>query len=285
MSVFHTSTRSLRTITSYFSPDRLFMTRAISSSTAAPCLSATKTQRPTHNQQQRPSKGSSRNVLPPSTAPHFHQELPPALVSHALATMKRTRRGYAPAPHRLFWYTTYQQIAQSRIVFVVQNNNMTAQECREFKLTLGQIGFQCLVVRNGLFNAAVQSLFSAQGNRSLAPLGHLAVGPTMVVFSNLSDAEAAQLATQAHRAPVGLLAGFQKAVRMNKKLVFVGGVLDRTLLTSDTFAKVLTLPSLAHMHGEILGLLQMPAQQLVEALAQTPATLLATLKQHESQMK
>ncbi|EGF78174.1 hypothetical protein BATDEDRAFT_26944 [Batrachochytrium dendrobatidis JAM81] len=221
----------------------------------------------------------------PTIRPAFHHKLPPVLVSDAMKTMKLSCTGNPPPPHRQFWYSTYKQIVQSRYVFILQNNNLNAQDHVKLRLAFRAAGLNSLVVRNAIFRAATCHVYETLNRPDLVHVAQLAVGPTMVVFTDLNDEEAAHIAIQNHLPSTsGIISTFSHIIQAQKKLVMVGGIVEGILVTADSFKQVLELPSLPRLRAELLGILQSPATKLVTTLQQTPATLVANLKQHEHNM-
>nr|KAJ3420366.1 hypothetical protein HK105_005751 [Polyrhizophydium stewartii] len=203
--------------------------------------------------------------------PAFHHKLPEPLATHAIETMRLSVRGNQPDARHLYLYNLYKHMLEARLAFLVQNFHMTAKEYNQTKLALRKIGFNTILVRNRIFEAASRGVY---GKTELARIGKLAQGPTLLIFSDLSDAEAPNL-----------IRDFAKTIKPNKKMLLVGGKIDSMLVTADTFASVLQLPTLAHLRAELVGLLEMPAQRIVGTLSQTPSALLATLQQHQNQIK
>ncbi|KAL2919503.1 poly(A)-binding protein binding protein [Polyrhizophydium stewartii] len=208
---------------------------------------------------------------PQRIRPAFHHKLPEPLATHAIETMRLSVRGNQPDARHLYLYNLYKHMLEARLAFLVQNFHMTAKEYNQTKLALRKIGFNTILVRNRIFEAASRGVY---GKTELARIGKLAQGPTLLIFSDLSDAEAPNL-----------IRDFAKTIKPNKKMLLVGGKIDSMLVTADTFASVLQLPTLAHLRAELVGLLEMPAQRIVGTLSQTPSALLATLQQHQNQIK
>eukprot|EP00842_Homolaphlyctis_polyrhiza_P001835 jgi/Hompol1/2652/HPOL_002996-RA len=237
---------------------------------------------------------TTATTLPPRE-PAFHHKFPPSLAHEALSTMQLSQRGHPPPFRRLYWYNQYRELVKSRIVFAAQNLAMTAQEYRRARLSLEKAGFHIIMIRNNLFAAAVHSVYDphfvagiqkpariTRGrvvrpprpiHNELQHLATLAQGPTCIIFSNLSDTQAPNL-----------IKDFAAALKPIKKLLFVGGKLDQTILTPDTFDVALALPPLAHLRSELIGLIQAPAQRLVHTLESNPSIMLATLQQHHKQL-
>ncbi|KAI8927646.1 hypothetical protein BC831DRAFT_451710 [Entophlyctis helioformis] len=215
--------------------------------------------------------------------PAFHHTLPPPLAAAAYTSTRLSIRGNLPDPRRLFWLATYKNILPSRAVFLLQNNNMDAREAAALKRSLAAQGFSLLAVRNAVFSAAIADVFSKKivqpdgtsvAMQSLSGLRKMVVGPTLVAFSNKSETEAPRL-----------VQGFAETIKAaGSKVALVGGKLDGSLLTAESFERVLGMPGLQRLRGEIVGLLEMPAASIVGTLERTPGTLVATIGQHAKQL-
>ncbi|KAI8917167.1 hypothetical protein DFJ77DRAFT_459397 [Powellomyces hirtus] len=206
--------------------------------------------------------------------------LSPERAREVFANAKLSRRGNPVDLRRLYLFEQYQEIVGSRVVFVLQNNNLTSQEYNALKNDFREKGFVITTVRNKVFGAViekhVQQLEAAKvGGRGLRQMKQLFAGPCCVVFSNASDLERPTMAKDFA----------DVAARYKSKLLVVGAKFDNGVLTADTLKDVINLPPLGQLRAELVGLLSQPAQALLGLLQRTPQSLLTTLHQHEQALK
>ncbi|KND01672.1 uncharacterized protein SPPG_03467 [Spizellomyces punctatus DAOM BR117] len=206
--------------------------------------------------------------------------LQPERARQVLANPKRTRRGNPVDLRRLFLFEQYQEVLSSRAVFVMQNNNLTAQEYSALKSDFREKGFVIATIRNNIFGAVIRdraaSLKAAEGNEGdLRKLEMLLAGPCCVAFSNATDEDRPTLAKDFT----------EVAKKYKSKLLVVGAKFDGGVLTADLLSEVVKLPSLGQLRAELAGILSQPAQTLVGLLQRSPQTLLSTLKQHEENLQ
>ncbi|KAI8854399.1 hypothetical protein BC829DRAFT_190423 [Chytridium lagenaria] len=80
----------------------------------------------------------------------------------ALERAPKSRNGNAPDISKIYYYEVYRQIAQSRLVVVVQANNMKAAEFLNLKRDGKKAGFTVSSVRNSIFVAAANNIADEQ---------------------------------------------------------------------------------------------------------------------------
>ena len=205
-----------------------------------------------------------------STVSLFDGQVSPSRAAQALKNCKRSRRGNPVDIRKTFLFEVYKDILPCRSLFVLQNNNFTAEEYKTFKTELKGKGLHAMCIKNTVFGAAVDdSLDKSDPNGPL--FKNLLVGPTLVVFSNLSDAEAPTL-----------IKDFAQIAHKNRlKAMVIGARFEGTVLTAETLKGVVALPNLMQLRSQLVGLLSMPAQRLVGTLQQSPLTLTQLLTQHK----
>ncbi|KAJ3220032.1 hypothetical protein HDU67_007765 [Dinochytrium kinnereticum] len=185
----------------------------------------------------------------------------------ALNRAPKSRNGNLPNISKIYYYEVYRQIAQSRLVVVVQSNNMKAAELLSLKREGKKAGFAVSSVRNSIFVAAANDIADEKKLLGLKPFKSLFVGPCIVLFSNALDDERPLLVKEA----LGVVE------KHAKKALLVGGKLDKQVFSADQLRHIVSLPPLKRMREEILGLLVASGQSLVGVLGNKAQSLVGTL--------
>lgn len=182
----------------------------------------------------------------------------------AYQNVKMTRRGNPVTTKKTYWFNVYSKILQqSRYMFVVQNNNITASKYNALKLELRANKIECLSVQNSLFSAAAVS-------QKQEGLVNLFQGQTLLFFSNASDTESPTMVQD-----IGKI-----STKYNKNILLMGGSIDRFVISADTFNDVKKLPPKIVLYGQLLGLIGHPGSAITSTLAQTPQLLTSSLEQY-----
>ncbi|GBB88046.1 hypothetical protein RclHR1_14590008 [Rhizophagus clarus] len=181
---------------------------------------------------------------------------------------KKTKHGNNFKPLAVYLYNLYYtQLHFNRLIFIVQHNNLNVQEQIILRRELKQKGAVLTVTRGSILGAVVrQSILY----RNLLPL---VVGPTCMIGSNVTDEENPRL-----------VADIFNIINKNKKLILVGGKMDRSLLNLEGFQNVTKLPGLKHLQSELIGLLNSPGSKVVELLNNNPQNLVFTLDTHRNNL-
>ena len=196
----------------------------------------------------------------------FIHKLDASESENAMKNAHRSVRGNVVDSRRIYWFNIYLKLLQfSRLLLVVQNNNLTAQNYKAFKNEAALKGLECLAVRNAVFGAAC-----AQTGKQ--ELRNLFQGPTLVIFSSASDSQAPDLIKNA--------ASLLKKQTTNTMLV--GGFIDDFIFSAQKFKEIEALPPKIQILGELLGLIQFPASTIAQMLSQTPQVLAASLEQYQN---
>lgn len=148
---------------------------------------------------------------------------------------------------------------------------MNAQSLFKLRQTLKEKDWSMLHIQNGLFKAAVRGKFEGS---DLQKLSELPVGNCFMIYTDVPDS----------RRP-SLLSDLQKCIQGKQQVDLMGGLFDGMLLTNEKAEFVSKMPSLEAHRQMLLGLLQAPAQNLVEMLGRSQSTLVASLNQHIETMK
>ncbi|ORX51976.1 hypothetical protein DM01DRAFT_1384231 [Hesseltinella vesiculosa] len=189
----------------------------------------------------------SRSHLAKSLQPLFNQRA-------SYATVTKSNKKNHP-PRRTYLHEKYASlIKDNRAMFIFQHNNLTVGEFTQLRqeMTSANGPATLTVIRSGVFNSALRET-------EYANLEPLVAGPTCVLTTNAADAEYPDL-----------LKTVTNVLTKNKKLLLLGGKLDKTLLTHDDVNKIVQLPGLDHLRAELLGTLQAPARKLLRTL-ESPA--------------
>jgi large subunit ribosomal protein L10 len=179
---------------------------------------------------------------------------------------KKTKHGNNFKSLAVYLYNLYYtQLHFNRLVFIVQHNNLSVQEQIILRRELKQKGAVLTATRGSIFGAVVrQSILYS----NLLPL---VIGPTCMIGSNVTDEENPRL-----------VADIFNIINKNKKLILVGGKMDRSLLNLEGFQNVTKLPGLKHLQSELIGLLNSSGSRVVELLNNNPQNLVFTLDTHKN---
>src|SRR5690348_9734087 len=89
----------------------------------------------------------------------YQPRLDPSQAEIAFKNVHRSKRGNPVEPRKIYWYEIYAKILNnSRQLFVLQNNNISAKNYKKLKIDLKAKGLECLAVKNGVFSAAARNL-------------------------------------------------------------------------------------------------------------------------------
>ena len=186
----------------------------------------------------------------------------------AFKNVHKSKRGNPVEARKIYWYEIYAKILNnSRQLFVIQNNNISAKNYKKLKCDLKEKGLECLAVKNGVFSAAARNLQHKN-------LGDLFQGPTLIWFSSLSDMEAPTM-----------IKDVAAIVEKTPNMLLVGASIDKLVLTADTFKEVKDLPPKSIIYGELLGLISYPSEAITNIMSHGPQILASTLDQHVNQSK
>ncbi|KAI8981786.1 hypothetical protein BDF20DRAFT_905604 [Mycotypha africana] len=169
-------------------------------------------------------------------------------------------------PRRVYLYDQYSDIINNnRAVFIFQNNNLGVNEFTQLRQHLFEVSGQgaaptkLTVVQTGIFSAALRQT-------KYANLETLLSGPICIFSTNADDAEHPDLLKKS-------VEGLAK----NKKLLLLGGKIDDTLLTQADVLKVVDLPPLQQLRGQLVGTIEAPARRLLQTLEQPAGELHSVL--------
>ena len=141
--------------------------------------------------------------------------------------------------------TLNQVFKTTGVIVVAHNKGLTVNQVNDLRNKMAQAGATVKVAKNRLAKLALDGT-DASGIKGLF------VGPVMVAYA--ADPVAAPK----------VAAAFAKT---NDKFVVLGGALGKTVMDAAAVKALAELPSLDHLRGKIIGLLQAPATRIAGVLA------------------
>ena len=163
-----------------------------------------------------------------------------------------------------------EKLANNQYVYVTDASGMSVADINKFRRLCFERGVEYKVYKNTLFRKALETTVpdvSAFNSNVLQ-------GYSGFLFSNESG-----------KAAAGLLKEFYKG-KPEKKPVFKGASIDSSFYYGDgSFEALLTIKSKKEMIGEVIGLLQSPAKNVIGALqsgGNKLAGILKTLSEKEA---
>ena len=148
-------------------------------------------------------------------------------------------------------------LEKSDYVYLANYSRITVDETAELREKLGQEGAEFHVVKNSILNVAAKS-------RELPDLSEHLDGPVAIVVGGNN--------------PSGVAKVLQSFFKEKEKVELKGGVVDDRLLTKEEIAELAKLPGLEVLRAQLLGLLNMPATQMVQVLAGVPRAMVQVLQ-------
>ena len=160
------------------------------------------------------------------------------------------------------------KLETSQFLYLTDSSTLSVEKINQLRRLCFEQGIEMKVVKNTLLRKAMESFDSDRGFEGLFP--HLA-GPTAVFFTDKGNA------------PAKLIKDFRKE---NDKPTIKAAYIDSAIFIGDDQLDVLVnLKSKEDLVGEIIGLLQSPAKNVVSALksgGQTIAGLVKALEERAS---
>ncbi len=144
--------------------------------------------------------------------------------------------------------TTTETLKNSSVVIMVHNKGLTVAEVSELRNRIRAAGASYRVVKNRLAKLAVK-------DTAFEGITPMLSGPTAMTTS--SD-------------PVSAAKAIVDFAKTNDKLVVLGGIFGDRALDVKSVEQLAKMPSLNQLRGQIVGLLQAPAQRIATIL-QAPA--------------
>ena len=146
---------------------------------------------------------------------------------------------------------------KSDYVFLADFQRVTVAETEELRRVLADLGAEFHVVKNRILKIAANE-------RELGVDEDYLRGPTAIVVGGDN--------------PPGVAKALEKFFKDKKKLEIKGGVLQKASLTVDQVSDLAKLPPEEVLKAQLLGLLNMPATQMVRIIQAVPQGLLNVLQ-------
>ncbi|KAI8325722.1 hypothetical protein GQ54DRAFT_295307 [Martensiomyces pterosporus] len=196
----------------------------------------------------------------------------------AAATGAKLERAKAPkalteykkpfSPRKQYLFSEYERhFVESPAIIVMQHHNLggveQAEQRRDFKLNAQ--GARMMIVRSKMLKAVLR-------HTRFANMGNLFSGPTAVVYWRQSD-------VKEDFDPLMAMKQVMESAGRQRKLILMGAKFDNVLLNPAMMRDFVNLPHIDQLRGQILGVIQSPAQQLSSLLQRIPQRLAGVLKQ------
>ncbi len=143
-----------------------------------------------------------------------------------------------------------ESFSKAQVALVASPQGLTVAEVTRLRRELRKVGGEFKVAKNTLARLAVKET-------AYAPITDLLQGPNGFVFG-YSD-------------PISVAKVLVKYSEENAKLTIQGGVLDGSRLDAEAVTGLAKLPSREALIGQLLGLLQAPAVQLLRTIQEPGA--------------
>ena len=145
--------------------------------------------------------------------------------------------------------------------YVTDSSTLTVEQVNKFRRMCFEKGIEMKVIKNTL---AVKALETAPEEKKFSEILSALKGPTAILF------------TETANLPARLLKDFRKE---NDKPVLKAAYIDTDVFFGDEQIEVLAnLKSKEELVGEIIGLLQSPARNVISALQSGGGTIMGLLK-------
>ncbi|KAJ1918873.1 hypothetical protein H4219_002323 [Mycoemilia scoparia] len=175
------------------------------------------------------------------------------------------------SPRKQYLFNQYEKIfSQSPAVLIFQHNNLPESEWANIRRSLSKDKNLCnakiLTIRGGIAKAVVRGTRL----RNMKPLFN---GPVCVVYWNATENDSNISIKDA-------VVGSVSVAEKTRKLVYLGGVVFDQLMDSTMIKKLAVLPTLDQSRGQLVGVLETPAQKIHRLLSSNQQRLVSILKQH-----
>lgn len=155
-----------------------------------------------------------------------------------------------------------EKFEQNSFFYITDSSTLTVAQINNFRRLCFDKGIEMKVVKNTLARKALESFPAEKGYEALYEALH---GPTAILF------------TETANVPARLIKDFRKAALTKPEIK--AAYIDTAVFIGDDQIEVLTqLKSKQELLGEVIGLLQSPARNVVSALQSGGQTLMGILK-------
>lgn len=152
------------------------------------------------------------------------------------------------------------KLAESNIFYLADTSELNAEATAKLRLECFKKGIQLNVVKNKLLEKALQKV----EGRDYGQIMDTLAGPTAIMFSEVGNA------------PAKLIEEFRKK---NKKPILKAAYVEESIYIGDEQLKALTeIKSKDELIGEVIGLLQSPAKNVISALKSSGGTIAGLVK-------
>lgn len=152
------------------------------------------------------------------------------------------------------------KLAESNIFYLADTSELNAEATAKLRLECFKKGIQLNVVKNKLLEKALQKV----EGRDYGQIMDTLAGPTAIMFSEVGNA------------PAKLIEEFRKK---NKKPILKAAYVEESIYIGDEQLKALTeIKSKDELLGEVIGLLQSPAKNVISALKSSGGTIAGLVK-------
>ena len=153
-----------------------------------------------------------------------------------------------------------QDLSKANVFYLADTSALTVETINQLRRRCFQQGIELRVVKNTLLAKAMAKV----EGRNYDNLASVLSGPTSIMFSEVGNA------------PAKLIADFRKK---SPKPLLKGAYIDEAIFIGDDQLKVLeSLKSKEELVGQIIGMLQSPAQNVLSALKGSGNTIAGILK-------
>jgi large subunit ribosomal protein L10 len=160
------------------------------------------------------------------------------------------------------------KLDQNTNFYLADSSSLSVAQINNFRRICFEKGIEVLVVKNTLARKAMESF---DESKNFAELYDSLVGPTTLLFANTANL------------PAKVIKDFRKAA---EKPLIKAAYIDTSIFIGDNQIDALvSLKSKEQLVGEIIGLLQSPAKNVISALksgGNTIAGLVKTLQEREN---
>lgn len=154
-----------------------------------------------------------------------------------------------------------EKFEQNSFFYIADSSTLSVDQVNKFRRLCFEKGVEMKVVKNTLARKALESFPMEKGYEALYEALH---GPTALLF------------TETANVPARLIKDFRKA---SSKPEIKAAYIDTAVFIGDDQIEILTqLKSKEELLGEIIGLLQSPARNVISALQSGGQTLMGILK-------
>ena len=140
------------------------------------------------------------------------------------------------------------ELSESGIIYLADTSGLTVEAINQLRRKCFQSNVQLKVVKNTLLSKAMDRV----EGKNFGKLNEVLSGPTSIMYSEVGNL------------PAKLIQDFRKK---NAKPILKGAYIDEAVfIGDDQLENLATLKSKEEVLGEIIGLLQSPAKNVISAL-------------------